>query len=113
MAAAPSMKTRSSSSKSIVVWEWLNEYGKWRQYSPEAVVFIEREGQMSKKVNLGLVSPSLKMYTVDVTSMCQIREGTGLLLFSVLSFTQQLSMCIIMHAVVSHLNSRDTTSVIL
>lgn len=66
-----------SSTKGVVVWEWFNEHGKWRPYSPEVVAYIDKEGQIASQVHLGTVSPCLNMYTIDIPSMCQIRKGTG------------------------------------
>ncbi|KAL8604678.1 hypothetical protein ACOMHN_013458 [Nucella lapillus] len=77
MASSSTGKNRSAATKGVVVWEWFNEHGKWRPYSPEIVAFIEKEGQNTTQVSLANVSAALKMYTVDIPSMCQIRKGTG------------------------------------
>ncbi|KAK7088132.1 hypothetical protein V1264_022084 [Littorina saxatilis] len=77
MATSTSAKDRSAA-KGVVVWEWFNESGKWRPYSPEVVAYIDKEvAQNASQVQLGIISQPLKMYTVDIPSMCQIRKGTG------------------------------------
>ena len=78
MASSSTSVTKSRSlTKCVVVWEWFNECGKWRPYSPEVVAYIDKEGQVASQVHLGTVSACLNMYTIDLPSMCQIRKGTG------------------------------------
>lgn len=61
----------------VVVWEWLNEFGRWCQYDPEIVAYIENMGHISPQVPLGAVSQGLRIYLIDIPSMCQVRQGTG------------------------------------
>lgn len=65
----------------VVVWEWLNELGQWRPYDPDIVIYIEKTGHMSSQVLLGTVSQNLRMYVIDIPSMCQIRQDTGIALY--------------------------------
>lgn len=66
-------------SKSVVVWEWMNEYGRWRPYEPQIANFIETSHRKnpSVQVNLGKVAPHMGIYSIDFLTMCQIRFGTG------------------------------------
>lgn len=65
----------------VVVWEWLNEHGRWRPYSPavshhiEAVIRGETRGAGS--VALGQVDSRLSPYIIDLHSMHQFRQDTG------------------------------------
>ncbi|XP_017327523.1 E3 ubiquitin-protein ligase DTX4a [Ictalurus punctatus] len=67
----------------VVVWEWLNEHGRWRPYSPavshhiEAVIRGETRGAGS--VALGQVDSRLSPYIIDLHSMHQFRQDTGTL----------------------------------
>lgn len=63
-----------------VVWEWLNEHGRWRPYSPavshhiEAVIRSESRGG---SVVLGQADSRLSPYIIDLQSMHQFRQDTG------------------------------------
>uniref|UniRef100_A0A9J7X670 Deltex 4, E3 ubiquitin ligase a n=1 Tax=Cyprinus carpio carpio TaxID=630221 RepID=A0A9J7X670_CYPCA len=65
----------------VVVWEWLNEHGRWRPYSPavshhiEAVIRSDPRGAGS--VVLGQVDSRLSPYIIDLQSMHQFRQDTG------------------------------------
>ncbi|TSK82228.1 E3 ubiquitin-protein ligase DTX4 [Bagarius yarrelli] len=67
----------------VVVWEWLNEHGRWRPYSPavshhiEAVIRGESRG--AGCVALGQVDSRLSPYIIDLHSMHQFRQDTGTL----------------------------------
>ncbi|KAI4879718.1 hypothetical protein NFI96_013872, partial [Prochilodus magdalenae] len=67
----------------VVVWEWLNEHGRWRPYSPavshhiEAVIRSDPRGAGS--VVLGQVDSRLSPYIIDLQSMHQFRQDTGTL----------------------------------
>ncbi|KAG7273428.1 hypothetical protein CRUP_023653 [Coryphaenoides rupestris] len=66
----------------VVVWEWLNEHGRWRPYSPAVSHHIEavvRSDPRAASVVLGQVDPRLAPYIVDVHSMHQFRQDTGTL----------------------------------
>uniref|UniRef100_K1Q1B7 E3 ubiquitin-protein ligase n=1 Tax=Magallana gigas TaxID=29159 RepID=K1Q1B7_MAGGI len=69
----------TASSKSVVVWEWMNEYGRWRPYESHIANFIESSHRKnpSVQVNLGKVAPNMGIYSIDFLTMCQIRFGTG------------------------------------
>uniref|UniRef100_A0A3Q3EIP6 E3 ubiquitin-protein ligase n=1 Tax=Kryptolebias marmoratus TaxID=37003 RepID=A0A3Q3EIP6_KRYMA len=66
----------------VVVWEWLNEHGRWRPYSPAVCHHIEaaiRSDPRAASVVLGQVDPRLSPYVVDLHSMHQFRQDTGTL----------------------------------
>ena len=49
------------------MWEWFNEHGKWRPYSPEVVAYIDKEGQIASQVHLG--GDGIMMYEGKCGSM--------------------------------------------
>ncbi|XP_077575307.1 E3 ubiquitin-protein ligase DTX4-like isoform X1 [Stigmatopora nigra] len=65
----------------VVVWEWLNEHGRWRPYSPAVSHQIEaaiRTGDIrGGSVVLGQVDTRLSPYIIDLQSMHQFRQDTG------------------------------------
>lgn len=64
----------------VVVWEWLNEHGRWRPYSPAVCHHIEaviRSDPRCGSVVLGQVDPRLSPYIIDLHSMHQFRQDTG------------------------------------
>ncbi|CAG6019856.1 unnamed protein product [Menidia menidia] len=65
----------------VVVWEWLNEHGRWRPYSPAVSHQIEaavRSGDArGGSVVLGQVDSRLSPYIIDLQSMHQFRQDTG------------------------------------
>ncbi|KAM9857311.1 E3 ubiquitin-protein ligase DTX4-like [Aulostomus maculatus] len=65
----------------VVVWEWLNEHGRWRPYSPAVSHQIEaaiRSGDTrGGSVVLGQVDSRLSPYIIDLQSMHQFRQDTG------------------------------------
>ncbi|XP_077902096.1 E3 ubiquitin-protein ligase DTX4 isoform X3 [Ictidomys tridecemlineatus] len=67
----------------VVVWEWLNEHGRWRPYSPAVSHHIEavvRAGpRAGGSVVLGQVDSRLAPYIIDLQSMNQFRQDTGTL----------------------------------
>lgn len=67
----------------MVVWEWLNEHGRWRPYSPAVSHHIEavvRAGpRAGGSVVLGQVDSRLAPYIIDLQSMNQFRQDTGTL----------------------------------
>ncbi|XP_056156083.1 E3 ubiquitin-protein ligase DTX4a [Lampris incognitus] len=66
----------------VVVWEWLNEHGRWRPYSPAVSHHIEaviRSDPRSGSVVLGQVDSRLAPYIIDLQSMHQFRQDTGTL----------------------------------
>ncbi|CDQ62435.1 unnamed protein product [Oncorhynchus mykiss] len=66
----------------VVVWEWLNEHGRWRPYSPAVSHHIEaviRNDPRGGSVVLGQVDSRLSPYIIDLHSMHQFRQDTGTL----------------------------------
>uniref|UniRef100_A0AAY5K4M8 WWE domain-containing protein n=1 Tax=Esox lucius TaxID=8010 RepID=A0AAY5K4M8_ESOLU len=64
----------------VVVWEWLNEHGRWRPYSPAVSHHIEaviRNDPRGGSVVLGQVDARLSPYIIDLHSMHQFRQDTG------------------------------------
>lgn len=64
----------------VVVWEWLNEHGRWRPYSPAVSHHIEaviRSDPRGGSVVLGQVDNRLSPYIIDLQSMHQFRQDTG------------------------------------
>uniref|UniRef100_A0A672H765 E3 ubiquitin-protein ligase n=1 Tax=Salarias fasciatus TaxID=181472 RepID=A0A672H765_SALFA len=65
----------------VVVWEWLNEHGRWRPYSAAVSHQIEaaiRSGDpRGGSVVLGQVDSRLSPYIIDLQSMHQFRQDTG------------------------------------
>ncbi|KAK5618453.1 hypothetical protein CRENBAI_018253 [Crenichthys baileyi] len=64
----------------VVVWEWLNEHGRWRPYSAAVCHHIENvlKGDARGSVVLGQVDAQLSPYIIDLQSMHQFRQDTGL-----------------------------------
>ena len=60
-----------------IVWEWLDEYGRWRPYDPTLSVFIERSNGQGRYAYLGNADSNFTCYVVDLQNMVQIRQGTG------------------------------------
>uniref|UniRef100_A0A3Q3JLG0 E3 ubiquitin-protein ligase n=1 Tax=Monopterus albus TaxID=43700 RepID=A0A3Q3JLG0_MONAL len=66
----------------VVVWEWLNEHGRWRPYSPAVCHHIEaviHSDPRCGSVVLGQVDSRLSPYIIDLHSMHQFRQDTGTL----------------------------------
>ncbi|XP_023665220.2 E3 ubiquitin-protein ligase DTX4a isoform X2 [Paramormyrops kingsleyae] len=66
----------------VVVWEWMNEHGRWRPYSPAVSQHIEaviRSDPRGGSVVLGQVDTRLSPYIIDLQSMHQFRQDTGTL----------------------------------
>nr|XP_055156962.1 E3 ubiquitin-protein ligase DTX4 [Nyctereutes procyonoides] len=67
----------------VVVWEWLNEHGRWRPYSPAVSHHIEAVVRAAPRaggsVVLGQVDSRLAPYIIDLQSMNQFRQDTGTL----------------------------------
>uniref|UniRef100_A0A8C4FEH0 E3 ubiquitin-protein ligase n=1 Tax=Dicentrarchus labrax TaxID=13489 RepID=A0A8C4FEH0_DICLA len=65
----------------VVVWEWLNEHGRWRPYGPAVSHQIEAAIRSSDprggSVVLGQVDSRLSPYIIDLQSMHQFRQDTG------------------------------------
>ncbi|KAG9270272.1 E3 ubiquitin-protein ligase DTX1 [Astyanax mexicanus] len=69
----------SQSMARVVVWEWLNEHGRWRPYTAAVCHHIENilKGDARGSVILGQVDPQLSPYVIDLQSMHQFRQDTG------------------------------------
>lgn len=66
----------------VVVWEWLNEHGRWRPYNPTVSHHIEeviRSDPRGGSVVLGQADSRLSPYIIDLHSMHQFRQDTGTL----------------------------------
>lgn len=63
----------------VVVWEWMNEHGRWRPYSAAVCHHIENvlKGDARGTVVLGQVDGQLSPYIIDLQSMHQFRQDTG------------------------------------
>lgn len=63
----------------VVVWEWMNEHGRWRPYSAAVCHHIENvlKGDARGTVVLGQVDDQLSPYVIDLQSMHQFRQDTG------------------------------------
>ncbi|KAK1893188.1 E3 ubiquitin-protein ligase DTX1 [Dissostichus eleginoides] len=64
----------------VVVWEWMNEHGRWRPYSAVVCHHIENvlKGDARGTVVLGQVDAQLTAYIIDLQSMHQFRQDTEL-----------------------------------
>ncbi|XP_065104400.1 E3 ubiquitin-protein ligase DTX1 [Paramisgurnus dabryanus] len=69
----------SPSMARVVVWEWLNEHGRWRPYTAAVCHHIENvlKGDARGTVILGQVEAQLAPYVIDLQSMHQFRQDTG------------------------------------
>ncbi|XP_016113956.1 E3 ubiquitin-protein ligase DTX1-like [Sinocyclocheilus grahami] len=69
----------SQSMARVVVWEWLNEHGRWRPYTAAVCHHIENvlKGDARGTVILGQVDVQLTPYVIDLQSMHQFRQDTG------------------------------------
>ncbi|XP_035754268.1 E3 ubiquitin-protein ligase DTX1 [Egretta garzetta] len=63
----------------VVVWEWLNEHGRWRPSSAAVCHHIENvlKEDARGSVVLGQVDVQLAPYVIDLQSMHQFRQDTG------------------------------------
>ncbi|XP_053941059.1 probable E3 ubiquitin-protein ligase DTX2 isoform X2 [Cuculus canorus] len=79
----------SSNSTVVAVWEWQDEFGRWRPYRGNVCSYIEQvfqaSQQKSRRSGSGLVSsiplghadPALAPYVIDIPSLTQFRQDTG------------------------------------
>ncbi|XP_068767339.1 E3 ubiquitin-protein ligase DTX1 isoform X2 [Struthio camelus] len=63
----------------VVVWEWLNEHGRWRPYSAAVCHHIENALKEDARgsVLLGQADVQLAPYVIDLQAMHQFRQDTG------------------------------------
>ncbi|KAM4760730.1 putative E3 ubiquitin-protein ligase DTX2 isoform 2-T4 [Cyanocitta cristata] len=79
----------SSSSTAVAVWEWQDEFGRWRPYRGNVCSYIEQIIQASQQkgrrsgsglvssIPLGRADPTLAPYVIDIPSLTQFRQDTG------------------------------------
>ncbi|XP_066189321.1 probable E3 ubiquitin-protein ligase DTX2 isoform X2 [Sylvia atricapilla] len=79
----------SSSSAAVAVWEWQDEFGRWRPYRGNVCSYIEQVIQASQQkgrrsgsglassIPLGHADPALAPYVIDIPSLTQFRQDTG------------------------------------
>ncbi|XP_031985866.1 probable E3 ubiquitin-protein ligase DTX2 isoform X2 [Corvus hawaiiensis] len=79
----------SSSSTAVAVWEWQDEFGRWRPYRGNVCSYIEQIIQASQQkgrrsgsglvssIPLGRADPALAPYVIDIPSLTQFRQDTG------------------------------------
>ncbi|XP_019349009.1 probable E3 ubiquitin-protein ligase DTX2 isoform X10 [Alligator mississippiensis] len=94
MAAAPSGLSApvpgSGSPGAVAVWEWQDEFGKWRPYQGSVCSYIEQSFQASQQkgkrlgpgpannsIPLGHADAMLAPYVIDIPSLMQFRQDTG------------------------------------
>ncbi|XP_049658753.1 probable E3 ubiquitin-protein ligase DTX2 isoform X4 [Accipiter gentilis] len=79
----------SSNSTAVAVWEWQDEFGRWRPYRGNVCSYIEQVFQASQQkgrrsgsglvssIPLGHADPVLAPYVIDIPSLTQFRQDTG------------------------------------
>ncbi|XP_010139377.1 PREDICTED: probable E3 ubiquitin-protein ligase DTX2 [Buceros rhinoceros silvestris] len=79
----------SSNSTAVAVWEWQDEFGRWRPYSGNVCSYVEQVFQASQQkgrrsgsglvssIPLGHADPALAPYVIDIPSLTQFRQDTG------------------------------------
>ncbi|XP_027546628.1 probable E3 ubiquitin-protein ligase DTX2 isoform X4 [Neopelma chrysocephalum] len=79
----------SSNSTVVAVWEWQDEFGRWRPYRGNVCSYIEQVIQASQQkgrrsgsglvssIPLGRADPALAPYVIDIPSLTQFRQDTG------------------------------------
>ncbi|XP_032633921.1 putative E3 ubiquitin-protein ligase DTX2 isoform X3 [Chelonoidis abingdonii] len=74
----------------VAVWEWQDEFGRWRPYRGSVCSFIEQAlqapaqkgrrsgaGLASSSIPLGQADATLAPYVIDIPSLMQFRQDTG------------------------------------
>ncbi|KFO64233.1 putative E3 ubiquitin-protein ligase DTX2, partial [Corvus brachyrhynchos] len=73
----------------VAVWEWQDEFGRWRPYRGNVCSYIEQIIQASQQkgrrsgsglvssIPLGRADPALAPYVIDIPSLTQFRQDTG------------------------------------
>ncbi|XP_037230922.1 probable E3 ubiquitin-protein ligase DTX2 isoform X4 [Falco biarmicus] len=79
----------NSTSTAVAVWEWQDEFGRWRPYRGNVCSYIEQVFQASQQkgrrsgsglvssIPLGHADPVLAPYVIDIPSLTQFRQDTG------------------------------------
>lgn len=76
---------------SVAVWEWQDEFGRWRPYRSGVCSYIEQSFQtltakgrrslgaspINGSIPLGQADSALAPYVIDVPSLTQFRQDTG------------------------------------
>lgn len=87
--APGSAPAHSSNSAAVAVWEWQDEFGRWRPYRGSVCSYIEQVIQASQQkgrrsgsgllssIPLGHADPALAPYVIDIPSLTQFRQDTG------------------------------------
>ncbi|NXT81736.1 DTX2 ligase, partial [Zapornia atra] len=87
--SAPGPSSSSSSPAAVAVWEWQDEFGRWRPYRGTVCGYIEQVFQASQQkgrragpgqlssIPLGPADPALAPYVIDIPSLTQFRQDTG------------------------------------
>ncbi|XP_013406045.1 probable E3 ubiquitin-protein ligase DTX2 [Lingula anatina] len=71
------MAASCTSPSGVVVWEWMNEFGRWRPYEPGVSNYIENHTTNGVTLYLKNVDPKLSMYKLDLQNYVQIAQHTG------------------------------------
>ncbi|XP_021271449.1 probable E3 ubiquitin-protein ligase DTX2 isoform X4 [Numida meleagris] len=86
---APASIPGHSSSSAVAVWEWQDEFGRWRPYQGNVCRYIEQVFQASQQkgrrsgsglvssIPLGHADAVLAPYVIDIPSLTQFRQDTG------------------------------------
>ncbi|XP_025906011.1 probable E3 ubiquitin-protein ligase DTX2 isoform X2 [Nothoprocta perdicaria] len=85
----PSSAPGHSNSPAVAVWEWQDEFGRWRPYRGNVCSYIEQVFQESQQkgrrlgpgpgnsIPLGHADAVLAPYVIDIPSLTQFRQDTG------------------------------------
>nr|XP_013813713.1 PREDICTED: probable E3 ubiquitin-protein ligase DTX2 [Apteryx mantelli mantelli] len=85
----PSSAPGHSNSPAVAVWEWQDEFGRWRPYRGNVCSYIEQVFQASQQkgrrlgpgpvnsIPLGHADAVLAPYVIDIPSLTQFRQDTG------------------------------------
>ncbi|KAM9176830.1 putative E3 ubiquitin-protein ligase DTX2 isoform 2-T2 [Mergus octosetaceus] len=86
---APSSVPGQGSSPAVAVWEWQDEFGRWRPYRGNVCSYIEQVLQAAQQkgrrsgsslvssIPLGHADAVLAPYVIDIPSLTQFRQDTG------------------------------------